>query len=209
MKFIDKIKDYFSRKPKSKVKPYLFDSKYKVVPAFEHNGIQYYMFEDSINTLTGRGLTAMVYYEELMMRCSLSYLQAHCEAMDKLLENPKTIKIQEIIRLHIYMKERVNLLYAVPDHIWKLASIVFFDDTESPFMHDIRYGQKKIERWKEGGDNDVRDFFYSTPLKVLIPFIEFPEEGTQRYSNITNLMEEKVKSILQPLVSDDLSKVNF
>lgn len=190
-----------------KAKPKLYDEKYKIVPAFISGGVQYWMFEDPLNITTGRGLTSMVYYEEMLMRCNRDFLNTYLNATDKILTDPKKIDIKKLIHLNILLRERVELLYAVPDHVWKLAAVVFFDDTESPFQIDHAYASKKIKSWQEAGD--VKDFFYSTPLKVLVPFLDFPEGGTERYSMVLERVSEKTKSILQPLISEDLLKVNF
>src|SRR5690606_33989514 len=64
-----------------KPKSYLLDGKYEVVPAFEWNGDTYYMHRDPLTTLAGRGLTSMMFYEELLMRCDVDYLREYCAAV--------------------------------------------------------------------------------------------------------------------------------
>ena len=66
-----------------KLKPYLVDSKYKVVPAFSIGGVDYWMYDSAMEVPTGRFFAAMGVYTEMEMNCNKEYLTAHCKAMEK------------------------------------------------------------------------------------------------------------------------------
>lgn len=178
---------------------YLLENKYKVEPAFELNGVRYYQFANQEEAPTGRQFAALAIYNEMDMRCSREYLELHCRAMDKLLSDPKKIHIGYIAQINANLKDRLDLM-VVPDFIYKLASVVFFDETESPYMYDYDYNQKKVEKWKE--DKGTLAFFLQTPLKDLVPFLR-PQEGV---SNTFLAVAEQVAGIHRKLLTDILSE---
>lgn len=152
---------------------------YVIKEAFTFKGIKYYMFNDPMEVSSGRGLYAMTYYEELLARVDREYLEYHTKAVDNILSDPSKTDIPAIVKLNENLKERLDLKVALPEHVYKFASIVFFDESESPFRYDRNYNDKKIKSWeKEGG---AYDFFLQTPLKQLIPFLDMPKQGTQQY----------------------------
>src|SRR5688572_12745461 len=119
---------------KHKLKSYMLNDQYKVVEAFKLNGDTFFMFDDQLKLPSGRGLCALTIYEEFNMRTTREYLEAHTRAMEIILSDPKKINIQTIAILNKNLQERLNLAL-FPDHIYKLASVVFFDKTESPYNY--------------------------------------------------------------------------
>jgi hypothetical protein len=71
-----------------------------------------------------------------------------------------------IAQLNLNLKERLELM-PLPDFVYKLASVIFFDNTESPYSYSFEYNKKKIEEWKKSGD--TLDFFLSRLSSELIP----------------------------------------
>lgn len=179
MRIIKWLKKKINRTPKA----ILLDNTFRIIPAFTWHGITYYMHEDPLNTATGRGLTALVFMEELLMRCSVNFLKNHVEAIEKILSDPKKINIGNLARLNQNLKERVNFLTAVPAHVFKLASIVFFTKEESAFRYDEAYNRVKIKEWEK--DKSMYAFFLQqTQLKDSIPFLKLPAEDSQTYLTI-------------------------
>jgi hypothetical protein len=170
-----------------KLKPYLVDEKYKVVPAFSLAGVDYWMYDSSLEIPTGRFFAAMGVYTEMEMNCSKDYLQAHCRAMEKLLSDPKKISLTYIMQLNVNLKERLELM-PMPEYIYKLASVIFFDKTESLYSYDYDYNKLKIEKWKAAGG--TLDFFSKTPLKELVPSLTMPEKDTLTYLTVTKMVAE-------------------
>lgn len=191
-KFIKKI---FQRKPK----PFLIDNTFRIIPAFELKGVVYYMHEDPMNTATGRGLTAMMFMDELMMRCSPDYLKLHTEAVDKILSDPKKIDLTSLVKLHSNLKERINLFAIFPDHVYKMASVVFFTKDESPYQYDMKFNEKKIAEWKNLPD--AYSFFLQTPLKTLIPFLTLPEYNSKDYMKVVEKIDKMHLEHIQKILS--------
>lgn len=179
--------DRFKRIFKHNLKPYLVDAKYRVIPAFSIGGTDYWMFESTTEVPTGRFFAAMGIYAEMEMNCDKEYLQAHCKAMDKLLSDNKKISLQHIMQLNMNLKERLDLM-PFPEFIYKLASVIFFDKSESLYSYDYDYARLKIEKWKAAGGS--LDFFSRTPLRELVPSLSLPEKDTQTYLNVSKLITE-------------------
>ena len=171
----------------TRLKPYLVEGKYRVIPAFSIGGTDYFMFDSSNEIPTGRFFAAMAIYAEMEMNCNKEYLEAHCKAMKKILSDPKRISIQYIAQLNINLEERLELM-PMPDFIYKLASVVFFDKSESLYSYDHEYNSKKIDKWKAAGG--TLDFFSKTPLAELVPLLKMPERDTQTYLTVTSLIKE-------------------
>lgn len=182
-----------------KPKPYMLDGKYRIVPAFEWEGEVYYMHEDPLNTLTGRGLSSMMFIEEMMMRCDVGYLNKHIEAMDAIFSDPRKVSLQDVFRLNANLKERVNLLAAIPKHVYKLASVVFFTKDESPYKYDFAKGMEKVRRW-EAADG-MYDFFLQTPLVTLIPSLALPKENSENYLKVVKQIDEIHLQQIRQIVS--------
>lgn len=147
----------------------LLDNKYKVIEAFQLGGTTYYMFDQTAEVPTGRMLAALAVYTEMEMKVDKEYLELHTKAMEKLLSDPKKINVMYIAQLNLNLKERLELM-PLPDFVYKLASVIFFDETESPYSYSFEYNKKKIEEWKRSGD--TLDFFLSRLSSELIPSLK-------------------------------------
>lgn len=172
------------RKP---FRSYLLENKYRVKPAFECGGKRYFMFDQETDVPTGRQFAALMVYNEMDMRVDRSYLEMHVKAMDKLLNDPKKIQVGYISQLNMNLKERLELM-AMPEFIYKLASVVYFDENESPYRYDTEYNEKKIAEWKREGA--TLDFFFKTPLLDLIPSLKYQKNVLPIYLGIAEKIEE-------------------
>lgn len=188
------LKKWFGKKPKG----FILDQKYKVVEAFRFDGVVYYQFDDSYQIPTGRAFAALTFYHELEMKCDKVYLEKHCKAVEVILSDPKKINIQAIAIINKNLKERLNLA-PFPDHIYKLASVMFFDENESPYNYDFKYGHEKIARWKRGGS--MLDFFLKIPLKDLMPFSNLPEKNLETYFQVADQVDRMHQEDLAQVLS--------
>ncbi len=177
------------------------DSKHIVKYAFTIGGKKYFQFDDTHNIPYERGLTCILFYRELSMNCDYSFLQAHCNAVNNLLDPNQSdgkINLYKIKGLNDQLLQRLRLPKD-PELVYKLASVVFFDDTENPATYEYDYNAKKIEFWKQHGK---RDFFLQKPLQELIPFLQQYEESVETYlsmmGKITNQHSETISSHLSP-----------
>lgn len=187
----------FQRKPK--LKSMIIGDRYRVEVAFEYKGVEYYHFPDQAAAPAGRQFMALAYYQELQMNVDKQYLEKFTASIDKILSDPKKISIKDIFRLNEYLKERLSLM-PMPDYIYRLASVMFFDNSESPYQYDYEYNQKKIEKWKASGD--MLAFFLQTPLKDLIPLSTYAGENFKTFLPVI----EKMDTIHREHLSEVLSQ---
>lgn len=159
----------------------LIDGRYKLVEAFQLGGTTYYMFDQTAEVPTGRMLAALAIYTEMEMKVDKEYLDLHTRAMEKLLSDPKKINVMYIAQLNLNLKERLELM-PLPDFIYKLASVIFFDNTESPYSYSFEYNKKKIEQWKKSGD--ILDFFLSRLSSELIPSLKPATGNTKMFFQV-------------------------
>jgi hypothetical protein len=185
------------RKP---FRSYLLENKYRVIPAFELHGKRYFMFADQQDAPTGRQLAAMAIYNEMDMRCDRAYLELHTRAVEKVISDPKKIHIGYIAQMNANLKERLELM-VTPHFIYKLASVVYFDESESPYSYDFDYNEGKINKWKE--DNTTVDFFLQTPLRDLVPFLNSQESVLPIYSAVAEMVEKTHRKLLTDILSEE------
>ena len=171
------LKNLFSKPFKS----LRLQDKQKIIKAFVYQGKSYFMFDDIFSIPSIRGLQALDYYEEFNMRCTKDYLTKWTESAEKILSDNKKIKLIDLATLVKHLQERLKMI-PVSDHIYKIASVIFFDDSENPYHFDREYNKKKIELWKK--DPEVLSFFLQTPLRDLIPYLDSQGASLHTYSGI-------------------------
>jgi hypothetical protein len=181
-----------------RLKTRLSDGKYKITEAFTLGGTTYYWFDSQFEVPAGRQMAALAIYEEMNMRCTRDYLEMHVKAMDKILADPKRINLTYVIQLNMNLKERLELM-PLPDFIYKLASVVFFDRSESEFNYDYEYNEKKIKKWKAAGG--TLDFFSQRLAKDLIPSLTMPEASSRTYFQVASQIDKIHRKRLTDILS--------
>lgn len=172
-------------------------SKYRIEYAFTCAGKKYYRFADIANLPYERGLQAIMVYNELEMRCSRKYLLQHVDAMDKLLHQDK-IDIYKINALNEMMKQRLSLITDV-DLMYKLASVCYFDETESPETYEPDYADKKIAAWRKS--KGVHAFFTQQPLLELMPFLRKQGVDLDTYTLLNEKLNKEQEVAVQEIIS--------
>ncbi len=143
--------------------------------AFTADGVKYFNFRQDTEARYGRYVVMMAYLQEYNLRSSLDLLIESFTKIEGWL-TPKmnadgsatAIRLDKVIEMVSMMKQRAQIGFE-PDTVYRLASCLFFDETEVISEYDKPYNEKKIARWKEA---NVTDFFFnklfveSTRLKV-------------------------------------------
>jgi hypothetical protein len=157
------------------------ESKQVIEYAFTCGGIDYYQHTDEMNMPYRRALKALTFYKELDMKCDRLYLESHIRAMENLFGGKKIgfDELAKMKRLNDQLKERVEWI-VVDDHIYKIASVRFFDRNENPDDYDYKYNEKKIAHWK--ASERTADFFLHEPLQRLVPFLKSAPPDLESYS---------------------------
>ena len=159
------------------------DSGQVIEYAFTSGGIDYYQHTDEMNMPYRRALKALTFYKELDMKCDKLYLESHIKAMETLFAGKKIgfEEMSKMKRLNDQLKERVQWVL-VDDHVYKIASVRFFDRTENPNDYDYKYNEKKIAHWK--ANEPARDFFFREPILKLVPFLRSAPIDLESYSTV-------------------------
>ena len=168
------------------------EQKYIIEEAFVINGRKFYQFSDIFNLPVERGIMALMVYEESRMKCSVEYLKKHVEAVRGILNSGK-INIFRINQLNEQLNERLNFTLDV-DLIYKLASVVYFDENENPASYDQEYCKKKIDFWKK--NKGVVDFFLQKPMTELLPFLNSVGFNLDEYSTVNDKLNSLHLEIL-------------
>ena len=180
-------------------KVWKLDEGHVVEPAFKSGDTQYYMLKDSFNSFCMRALTGIAAYEEWEMRCDRNYLDTFAKALDAAINNPNAIRIQDLVVLKMQLDDRLNFALPTMEVVYRFASVVFFDENESPYRYDEVYNREKIERWKK--DMDIPAFFLTVPIKTLIPLPVISEIDLKTYYQTLELVDKKHLSDLQEIIS--------
>lgn len=183
-------------------KEFFPDAKHIITYAFTIGERHYFRFDDPLNTPYDRALKTLVYYKELDMNCDRALLKAHTEAFDNALSK-NSINIDTLVelkQLNDQLKQRLELPKE-PELMYKLASVVFFDQSENPYVYEFKYGINKIKAWKK--DTTLEDFFLSIPLKMLIPYLEHAEQNLSMFSQMTERHSEAHLEKLSAMLSDE------
>lgn len=153
---------------------------HKIDLAFELNGVKYYCFDDAFNVPYERALTALTYYEEFRMRCTRDFLKLHVKATDEALNKGK---LTNAAILNNQLKERLDFILE-PDLLYKLASVIYFDENESPLTYDFKYNDSKIKIFKE--NKDLNAFFLQSHIQQLVPFLKDVDLNLELYSKVVS-----------------------
>jgi hypothetical protein len=160
---------------------------HKVDYVFSSGETNYFKIRDISNTFSHRALEARAVYDEIEMRCDVNYLNAFVIAMK---ENMRSqLNIPELYKLVSSLEERINFIVPTPDLIWKLASVAYFDESESPYGYDAEYAKEKIEKWK--ADKSLDTVFFLKSIKNLIPSLDTSVIDSPAYLKIQAMIADK------------------
>ena len=195
------------------------DFPYRIVPAFEMAGLTYYEVENVFNTPCMRALAAIAFYEEVRMKCTAEYLDAwsaaHGNVIKEAIESLTAVngkvnlatvgnKLNDLANRNYRLQERLKLSVDL-DNVYKLASVIYFDDTENPYQYELQYGMKKIEFWKK--HEGAEAFFLRVPIKKLVPYLDGQGENIRFYQEVVNKVKlEDMKEVLSNLSSEQNMK---
>lgn len=199
MTAIDTLQRIIKPKPK-----FLVDPVSPIQEVFEIDGISHYQFVDPMATPGLRGLSAVMFYEELRMRTTkelqvkeMQYINEKCNELLHVHLSGSSGKInlvnaiaaiQDIQKTQVFRQERMNFIVE-PELAYKFASVVFFDENESPYAYDQAYNKLKIERWKK--HESTLDFFLRQPISRLIGFFEPSDISFPDYMKIVDQVLQK------------------
>jgi hypothetical protein len=159
--------------------------------AFTCGNVDYYQFKQDVEIPAGRYTWIDAYMREHEMRMSLDVLRGYIGAIREQISGEMgQINLSNVSVLLYKMETRTNLAFS-PETIKRLASVIYFDITESLKSYDQEYGNLKIKQWEQ---HKFLDFFLCRPLKELLGLHDTSLESLQNYITLS-------QQILQDLTS--------
>jgi hypothetical protein len=158
--------------------------------AFKAGGKTYYRFKEERLIPVGRYKYIYSYLKEVDLRMNLETLQNYVKDFKNLLNGSgpkKVIQIGELWKLLLNLESRISLAFE-PATVERLASVVYFDDTEDLSTYDKKYGTQKVEIWKK---HLKHDFFLTKPIGELLGLKDISIESLEGYiQQATDLMRD-------------------
>lgn len=186
-----KIKNFFNKKPKINT-VHSEDFADKVEKAFVIGGIQYYRFVQETNMPWGRYMYLQTFLYEQNLRIDVVSLKEYMSRLIKVLNGTKgTIELYKAFQIIGQISSRCELAFEV-DTTYRLAAVIYFDETEDLYGYNKPHNDKKIAAWKEA---KATDFFYTMPMKE---FLGLSDSSPQ---DLLTFMETQ-KEILDDLTSE-------
>lgn len=150
---------YLRRSGKHSPAPFraVLDPGHQVVHAFDFLGLPYYRFGNEFNLPWERMQVALGLLEEYNLQLDANYLRGTVEALKLHMESGK---LSEAWKWLNALEERLSWPVDT-DLVYKLAAVVFFDETESPYGYDAAYANEKVTRWRTADKEaeQLRRFF--------------------------------------------------
>jgi len=106
------------------------------------------------------------FHKEQNLRITLELLGKYLSNLKKVLNGSKgVIELGLAFQIISQIESRTALAFET-DTTYRLASLIYFDDTEDLYTYDKAYNdEKKIPAWKEARSVD---FFYTRPMTELL-----------------------------------------
>lgn len=133
--------------------------------AFECKGKEYFRMAHEFRLPSGRYKFLDAYLTEHELRMTPKMFNDYLDRIENNLNGKGgVIKLNEIAVTIYNMRTHANLLF-VPDTIKKLASVIYFDESEDLRDYDPEYGKKKIADWET---DETYAFFLTRPIVELL-----------------------------------------
>jgi hypothetical protein len=134
---------------------------------FKSGNRVYYRFKEEKLIPTGRYKYVYAHLKEVDMRMNLETLKSYVKDFKDLLNGSgakKTIEIGALWKLILNLESRVALAFE-PATVERLASVIYFDESEDLSTWNKKYSQEKIEWWRK---HETLDFFLTKPIGELL-----------------------------------------
>lgn len=161
--------------------------------AFTSGGINYFRFSAEVNIPFQRAIAARDILTEELWQITPAVLQGWNEALIQLVMSTKMSPDKKLFEIGIManrLKEQLSMSFSLTRTI-KLASVMYFDESENPLDYQYPYNDKKMRHWM--AHNDVQGFFLSLPDSEFIPSL------TELSKNFPTYLEAETKRKLNTI----------
>jgi hypothetical protein len=185
---------WFQKPPKPEFNLSHPDIAPQIEVAFTAGGKKYYRFKEEKLIPVGRYKYINAYLKEADLRMTIDTLRNYVNDFKAILNGgakKNNINIGELWKLVYNLETRVNLAFE-PATVERLASVVYFDDSEDLSTYNKKHGDDKIWFWTM---NMVFDFFLTRPIAELFGLKGISTESLEVYIQGT-------QQIIQDLTED-------
>lgn len=169
----------------------------KFEEAFTCKGIKYYRCIPDFVLPVGRYKWIDAALNEVDIRMTLPVLKAYILELKKYLNVTNgAIRLDKAFQVISNMETRCELAFE-PETVKRLASIVYFDETEDLRDFNQEYGQKKVKIWESTGKYD---FFLTRPIGELLNLNITSETYLEKYI-------QEASQILKDLTLDQRTRL--
>lgn len=134
--------------------------------AFVSGGKRYYKAKSDLDLPVKRAYAARTTYSEMEYNMSREYLEAFVVAMKKSINKADFVDAGKLLYVFESRLEHISDFLLM----FKLASVIYVEEHESPFDYNYEYNYQKIEEWLKS--DDVHAFFLREPIKSFLPSFE-------------------------------------
>lgn len=146
--------------------------------AFKSQGVKYYNFGKDTDVRYMRYVFMQNFLQEVNLRASLETLQEENKIMTAWLDGSKgSINIGKVLEMLSIQRQRCNLSFE-PETVFRLASCLYFDETEDLRDWNKDHNEKKIKQWKE---SHTIDFFFHKLFQELTGLKDISRTALQNY----------------------------
>lgn len=166
----------------------------KIQKAFKSGTVQYYKFIDDHQIPAGRYKYIYAALKEADLRMDLDTLKNFIDTLENILNGgakKNNVNVGDIWKMIINMKSRISLGFE-PASIKRLASVIYFDETEDLKTYNKVHGLKKVEFWEK---NNTMDFFLTRPIVELFGLKDISTTSLEEYISLS-------EGIIQDLTLD-------
>ena len=162
-----------------------FDGTEKIF--IDSDGNSYFRYKNDFDIPIQRFKEIQLRLRILNSGLSLTTLGMICDNMEKALNSGKKSDLAEIGYLIKEIRKRENI-YIDNNLLYDIICLTYIREDENPAVIDWVKHKEKVERLKIDSQGVLYDFFHSSGLMGLIPFVGTTEEEWSEY-----LMESEVK----------------
>lgn len=167
----------------------------KIEAAFVAGGTTYYRFKHDYDMPIGRYKYVTNYLYQVDLRMTTETMREYIQKIEAWLDGSKKhINPGQALILLKKMESRANLEFDV-ETVRRLATVVYFDDTEILSTYNFPHNRKKMQKWI---DDNVLDFFLTRPISELLKLKNISTSSLEEY---VRWQEETIKILNSELSS--------
>lgn len=167
---------------------------------FEAGGKKYFKFINEFTIPSTRAMSALDVYTEVEQKVDKPYLDLAFATIRDLCNKGDLVGVAAVV---LNAQKRLDHICNV-DMVYKLASVLYFDEEENPYDYDTEYAEKKIALWRK---ENVKSFFLRTPLSDYLPSFGISSVSIANYTHLQRVeLVSHLKKHLSQLSASDNNK---